>query len=203
MNKMNLRTCTFIRKWCFNQSLVSFSTTSTNISQVFYDSHSTNTHEGEDDGESHSPKKPSARSEFRSIPVHKTILNSIESIGVGLRPMQNKNRYMKSIRATRRKLRNGEVLDENEEKIILRNRDDSDGDVVQNASPHLWAPLLPFGNILPTHLSHSGLPNNIQVRKLPIKVLGSAGSMHDEMPRSTKGLPEIVSLDWIELDIVI
>ena len=138
------------------------------------------------------------RAEFRSIPVNRSILNSIEAIGVGLRPMQAKSRYMKSIRVTKRKLRNGELLDEKEENNILKNRNmDYKNSIssaqIPNSPHHSWMPLFPFGNILPTHLSNKiGETKNIAVKKLPIKVLGSAGR-HDELPRSTKGLPEIVS----------
>lgn len=174
-----------------------FSFHSTIATHGFYDSHAVSTNnEATNDHDPPVIKKRSARAEFRSLPVHSSILNSIEAIGVGLRPMHVKSRYMKSVRVTRRKLRNGEVMNEYDERNILRNRNaDLKAEVeLSSTNPsHLWMPLLPFGSILPTHLSnHSELMlNRVQVKKLPIKVLGSAGSRDDELPRSTKGLPEI------------
>jgi len=173
--------------------------TSTSISHGFYDSHSntSSTNEAGNIQEQMSTKR-SARKEFRSIPVHSSILNAIEAMGVGMRPMQAKSRYLKSVKLTRRKLLKGEDINEKDERNILRNRN-SESKMVSlvepiSASPHMWMPLLPFGNILPTHLSRQeGILEQIKVKKLPIKVLGSAGSRNDELPRSTKGIPEIVS----------
>jgi hypothetical protein len=168
----------------YRYAFASFSSVS---SDQFYDSHVTGSEATAND-DLKIPTKRSAREEFRSLPVYKSILDQIENIGVGLRPMQIKSQYMNSIRSMRRKLRDGGQLNERDEKTVLNKKYIyPDGELSSHPST-LLTPMLPFGNMIP----HSGIDNHVQVKKLPVKVLGSAGSSRDELPRSTKGLPEIV-----------
>eukprot|EP00551_Chaetoceros_affinis_P005512 CAMPEP_0203669490 /NCGR_PEP_ID=MMETSP0090-20130426/5854_1 /ASSEMBLY_ACC=CAM_ASM_001088 /TAXON_ID=426623 /ORGANISM="Chaetoceros affinis, Strain CCMP159" /LENGTH=572 /DNA_ID=CAMNT_0050534193 /DNA_START=1 /DNA_END=1719 /DNA_ORIENTATION=- len=73
-------------------------------------------------------------------------------------------------------------------------------DTAGNASTCRWLPPPPFSSsgimAINSHndtqnIDHSNISDKIRVKKLPIKVLGSAGSSKDDMPRSSKSLPEV------------
>jgi len=71
--------------------------------------------------------------------------------------------------------------------------DDTDADGrASSPSSALWLPPPPFSSFAnrtdPNSTDGSGSQT---IRRLPVKILGSAGTVEDDMPRSSKGLPEI------------
>ena len=69
------------------------------------------------------------------------------------------------------------------------------GNQTQKAQSFSGLPPLPFvANMRPSRDHKTFLGHNII--RLPVKVLGSIGSLDEYMPWSSKGLPEVVSM-WI------
>jgi len=108
----------------------------------------------------------SARSHFKSLPVDSSILKYIENVGVG-----------KISRKRRRRQRQpkSEFLTENQEREQF-------GHIRRQPSKN---PPAPFGQT-----TEGG------TQRLPVKVLGSAGSVEDAIPKATHGLPEVVRTRW-------
>ena len=63
--------------------------------------------------------------------------------------------------------------------------DDDDGN--NKTSNQMWLPPPPFST---SGTNHNFIDHNI-IKRLPVKIIGSVGSIQEEMPRSTKGLPEV------------
>jgi len=60
------------------------------------------------------------------------------------------------------------------------------------SSSALWLPPPPFSSFANRADPNSTYGSSDQtIRRLPVKILGSAGTVKDDMPRSSKGLPEI------------
>mmetsp|Transcript_23897 Transcript_23897/g.68644 ORF Transcript_23897/g.68644 Transcript_23897/m.68644 type:complete len:514 (-) Transcript_23897:948-2489(-) len=150
------------------------------------------------------------RKSFKEVHVHPSILQYIESIGVGISPRRDhrqRQRSKPSRHQTKRGRATDDVLDAAAEKEFFKNQ--SFGrtryppkhnkriapDVAshsttndQHASSSSWLPPLPFA--APTKANERTTDGHT-VKRLPVKLLGSAGSVEDEFPRSTKGLTEV------------
>jgi len=155
--------------------------------------------------------KNSAEPRFRDIPINKSILEYVQTIGVGIRPKKKRTLKKKG-----KKLRGKGLLDDG---IILLNEEDERNFLMQKSNSlqreerkekvdrekrasereaekarrpsSWWLPPPPFAS----NNNIAGLDDvSVQghkVHRLPVKVLGSATSKDDEMPRSSKGLPEV------------
>ncbi len=153
----------------------------------------------------------SRRSEFKSIPIQQSILSYIKSIGVGIR---SKKRRKKRISATGDKskdllstqdekdfllkknnqIRRGITRNSNpikitqnglKTKITTTTNPDSNHNDSHNHNSKFLLPPPPFSS------SHTINQTINKIKRLPIKVLGSIGSIDEIMPRSSKGLPEV------------
>lgn len=143
-----------------------------------------------------SAHKQSNRALFRAIPVHPSILEYIKTVGVGIRPKTKKKKKFSS----KQKSGGGNgILEEGDENDFLIERNGTRG---MRQSPKkslkesegiirsLIAPPPPFTSHLPSNandLNEQGHP----IKRLPVKIIGSVGSSKEEMPRSSKGLPEV------------
>ena len=159
------------------------------------------------------PGASNARKAFKEVPVHPSILQYIESIGVGIpqrRDLRNRQRSKQSRSQSRRGGRGRDgVLDAAAEKEFLQsqsfgmrrrssskhNRQRNDTGASRSKSTHdqqesssAWLPPLPFA--APIKANETTIDGH-KVKRLPVKILGSAGSIEDEFPRSTKGLTEV------------
>jgi len=110
---------------------------------------------------------------------------------------------MKAKKKHRRKVKkrstNG-ILSETDEKDFFNNKE-SDGrprarakksaqtEEVNLASSCMPPP--PFSSQVPAANTDDVTEVGHHIKRLPVKVLGSVGSLADEMPRSSKGLPEV------------
>ena len=152
------------------------------------------------------------RKSFKEVPVHPSILQYIESIGVGI-PQRRDHRHRQRSRQGRNHTKRGrgrdDVLDAASEKEFLKSQsfgrgrrsspkpyqkrsgpDARSGNSThdQHESSSSWLPPLPFA--APTKANETTIDGH-KVKRLPVKILGSAGSIDDEFPRSTKGLTEV------------
>lgn len=113
----------------------------------------------------------SGRDQFKQIPVNSSILNYIQAVGVG-----------KSGRRKRRKKRpasDSNLLSVSEERELLE----------RNRRPLVPTPPPPPFPI-PTSLQKAG--DSTSVQRLPVKLLGSVGSVDEEFPKVTPNLSEVV-----------
>eukprot|EP00978_Attheya_sp_CCMP212_P036283 scaffold163203_cov53-Attheya_sp.AAC.8 len=160
----------------------------------------------------------SVRAAFRQLPVHPSILTHIQNIGVGLKP--SKKRKLKRAPRFKRRGSGLELLNERDEDEYFagkfggkrargprKGRDEkkpSETDGVKGKepqkptgtpSPSLWLPPPPFAALTPTASKKYNQTFDSQsgkrIKRLPVKVIGRAYSMADDMPRSSKGLPEV------------
>lgn len=179
--------------------------------QGWYDSHGDNN----TDGKSMSAKKTAAASSktrFEDIPINKSVLQYIQTIGVGIQP--KKKRTLKR-KGKHSKGRSGAMddgiilLNENAERDFLMQKDNaakrSEREARHEKSEKAaqkeaekarrlsswWLPPPPFAS----NDNIAGIDDVTEqghtVRRLPVKVLGTAASKNDNMPRSSKGLPEV------------
>lgn len=154
-----------------------------------------------------------ARKSFKEMPVHPSILRYIESIGVGI-PQRRDHRHRQRSKQGRNHTKRGrgrdDVLDASSEKEFLKSQSFGRGRrsspkpyqkrsgpdaSSSNSSTHdqyesssSWLPPLPFA--APIKANETTIDGH-KVKRLPVKILGSAGSIEDEFPRSTKGLTEV------------
>ncbi len=183
-------------------------TTATNKKNTTISNHASNSYE--------ETASMSKKTEFKNIPINKSILSYIQTIGVGIRPRRrkklssigkggksksgNENTYRNRFSSN-----NSYTLPNYDEKAFfdrtairgkIRKKSrttrttsttnlDEDEKHPKKESNQMWLPPPPF--------STSGTNNKIinDVKRLPVKIIGSVGSLNDEMPRSTKGLPEV------------
>lgn len=150
------------------------------------------------------------KSLFRDIPVNKSILAYIENVGVGIRPGRTRRAKNKMRGPNRRggKLDDGIlILKEEDEKEFLINRNNriqrlereektmkaaagrSKSDAIKQ-SPRWLAPP-PFASNIVSTGEDEVTEIGHKVFRLPVKVLGSAASIKDDLPRSSKGLSEV------------
>lgn len=115
------------------------------------------------------PKSDSVRSKFKETPVNPSILKYIESIGVGI-PKRNK-----AGRRKRSQTRPSKFLSPIEEKKELRH--------IRRLPSKVPPP--PFVSENTTTTSDK------EIKRLPVKLIGSVGSNNDEFPRGSTGLPEV------------
>jgi hypothetical protein len=151
--------------------------------------------------------KPSNRSQFKSLPIDQSILSHIRSIGVGIRP-KNKKKKRKSNRNRTTGRGNGNVLDESDEEAFFnakhggmnhprRQRPRKSEGVGYDTNPNFSVmPPPPFSNQFARNMEgketdEDALERGQKIKRLPVKVLGSVSSLAEEMPRSSKGLPEV------------
>lgn len=150
------------------------------------------------------------RNSFKEVPVHPSILRYIESIGVGI-PQRKDFRHRQRSKQSRKQTKRGRdrdgVLDAAAEKDFFKKQSFGRGRSSPNPnkkktgpgassnSPHdqyesssTWLPPLPFAAPIK---AHERTVDGHKVQRLPVKVLGSAGSIEDAFPRSTKGLTEV------------
>ena len=137
--------------------------------------------------------KTSSRSLFKAIPINQSILTHIRSLGVGIRPKKKRNKRKQTSNN-----RNG-LLSEANEREFFNNRNKggntrSRQPKVVGSEDEIRMPPPPFSSHQTTisrgeddDFDESGY----KIKRLPIKLLGSVGSLKDEMPRSSKGLPEV------------
>ena len=164
--------------------------------------------------------RKSNRSDFKSTPIIPSILSHIEKIGVGIRPKPSrKKKRPPSSKGGHASDSNAHTLDEVEEREYFRQsrmtsrhnsytsqrstgkwqnnktnkyRDgkkqlDKSDDGSNNSSKMMgahWLPPPPFSTYT------KGTSNNTRQRR-PVKILGSAASLDDELPRESKGLSEV------------
>lgn len=132
---------------------------------------------------------------FRSIPVDGSILAHIRSIGVGLRSKKMKKKRKNTDRATK-----GILSEEDEAKFFERDggrRNRKGGNRRSNTLMDDENMRLPSYLPPPPFASFAGnkekdvTGDGRVIKRLPVKVLGSVGSFDEEMPRASKGLPEV------------
>lgn len=178
----------------------------TGLEERWYDSHDDST-KGFDQSGIAGSTSTSRWKHFKDIPVHPTILASIEAVGVGIQPRKTRSRSKSKSKSrdTRVRLRRGrarDVLDEAGEKDFFRGqkgqsrlknvgKDESSGEGERKlGSPPMWLPPPPFAS---NSFSKDGETTGLGhiIKRLPVKLLGSAGSLAEEFPRSSKGLAEV------------
>lgn len=135
----------------------------------------------------------SNRSLFRAMPVNPSILEHIRSIGVGIRAKKKRKKPSKQ-----HKTRDGGILTEADETEFFsgkggerrtrsKPKDDGEGIGIKASS---CMPPPPFSAQVIEDVEDVTEKGH-RIKRLPVKVLGRVGSMEDEMPRSSKGLPEV------------
>jgi len=162
--------------------------------EKWYDSHEVGTENtGPNIGKTNNWKS------FKDVTVHPSILAHIEALGVGIRPRRDHRHKSKQKRRRKKTYMRGDVLDDAAERELFNKQRSGGGtntakyadDKNTNSSSHTsaWLPPLPFAGTFP---GGHGKPNEeYRIERLPVKVLGSAASVDDAFPRSTKGLPEV------------
>ena len=118
----------------------------------------------------------------QKAPVNPSILNYIQYLDIGI--PKKKVRARKQRRNPNRSNKN--VLSKADEAEHFRSN--------QSRRPKaLQLPPPPF--VVPPSLAPVAQKSNkdTAVVRYPVKILGSAGSMNEELPKATKGLPEVVS----------
>ena len=145
--------------------------------------------------------KPSSRSLFKNIPIDQSILTHIRSIGVGMRPKKKRKRPNKK---TSRRNGSGGIMNEADERDFF-NAKVSSGNTRQrpkkvvdddNEGGHIESVMLPPPFSRQTTINTEAAANDVteagqRIKRFPVKVLGSVGSVAEKMPRSSKGLPEV------------
>lgn len=153
----------------------------------------------------------SNRALFKSIPVDPSILSYIRGLGVGISSKKKRKRKQTQTNKSTKGL-----LSENDEASFFGERESRTGrkdrrkrstgsskssspenDGQSLHSKNAFIPPPPFSTSSHTKEESEGASEGISIRKLPVKVLGSVGSTEEEMPRSSKGLPEVVSERYI------
>mmetsp|Transcript_6060 Transcript_6060/g.8645 ORF Transcript_6060/g.8645 Transcript_6060/m.8645 type:complete len:499 (+) Transcript_6060:145-1641(+) len=148
----------------------------------------------------------SNRALFRSIPVNPSILSYIRGVGVGLSAKKKRKRKQKQTNTSRGAKG---LLSEDEEASFFNERESrtgrkdrrkrsigttdsqEDGPNWNASNKNAYIPPPPFSTSSHTKEESESASEGISIRKLPVKVLGSVGSTGEEMPRSSKGLPEV------------
>mmetsp|Transcript_3305 Transcript_3305/g.6183 ORF Transcript_3305/g.6183 Transcript_3305/m.6183 type:complete len:471 (+) Transcript_3305:103-1515(+) len=167
------------------ESMRCFSTDTNNVTEESWEQYTSN---------SNSNQKPSNRALFKAIPVNSSILEYIKSVGVGIRSQKKKKR------PSRQKNAESGILDEaNENEYFIgktgnrRIRNPSKRPILGESEGIVRSgvtPPPPFSSQLPSNVKDVN-ENGHQIKRLPVKVLGSVGSSEEEMPKSSKGLAEV------------
>uniref|UniRef100_A0A7S1VXG1 EngB-type G domain-containing protein n=1 Tax=Ditylum brightwellii TaxID=49249 RepID=A0A7S1VXG1_9STRA len=160
----------------------------------YYDSYSTS-----------DTQKNNHSTSFKKIPVNTSILSYIETLGVGIRP--KRIRYKKKKPKGGRRMVDDGLLHEREEKeFFAQQREEasrrrslkseerrghavSGGDEKEEKSSS-WLPPPPFSVSVDTNVDDRTL-HGYKINRLPVKLLGSSGSLEEELPKSSKGLSEV------------
>ncbi len=145
--------------------------------------------------------KSSNRSTFKNIPIDQSILSYIRSIGVGMRPKKKRHRPNSTTGSSKRSNERGGVLSEKDEKLFFDTKynfkgsrrrpsrvSDDDNEVDRTES---FMPPPPFSSQNLRQSADDVTETGQIIKRLPVKILGTVGSSADEMPRSSKGLPEV------------
>lgn len=122
----------------------------------------------------------SNRAVFKETNVSPTILSYIKRIGVGIPD--------KTRRSKRKKGGNpeDELLDQSR---YGRKRGSSKEEKDRGTTSFSWVPPPPFASSPRRHDSSSGA--SYRVRRRPVRVIGSVGSLDERFPRNADGIPEI------------
>ena len=125
--------------------------------------------------------------------MNPSILEHIRSIGVGIRAKKKRKKPSKQ-----HKTRDGGILTEADETEFFsgkgferrtRSKPKDDGEGV-GIKASACMPPPPFSAQVIEDVEDVTEKGH-RIKRLPVKVLGRVGSMEDEMPRSSKGLPEV------------
>jgi Predicted GTPase len=187
-NFQRFQSSVFILSSCGQSRAINVRCFSTNINDANEDSWEQNP------SNSNGGQKLSNRSLFKAIPVNPSILEYIKSVGVGIRSQKKKKRTSKQKNA------NGGILNEVDEKEYFVEKYGT-----RRIRKTLKRPILGEGEtivrseVIPPPPFSSQLPsgdkdvneNGNQIKRLPLKVLGSVGSSEEKMPKSSKGLAEV------------
>ena len=127
----------------------------------------------------------SARSQFKEVPVNPSILKYIQDIGVG-KPKRAQRRRIRRSRNTTAKAdyshsTPSKFLSSAEEEDLLPSRNRRRPNIVP--PPPFPAP----------HINNKN-GSNQTLQRLPVKLLGSVGSITEPFPRASPNLPEVVRL---------
>eukprot|EP00586_Coscinodiscus_wailesii_P018663 CAMPEP_0172506892 /NCGR_PEP_ID=MMETSP1066-20121228/199315_1 /TAXON_ID=671091 /ORGANISM="Coscinodiscus wailesii, Strain CCMP2513" /LENGTH=471 /DNA_ID=CAMNT_0013284161 /DNA_START=231 /DNA_END=1647 /DNA_ORIENTATION=+ len=152
------------------------------------------------------PRGKSQRALFKKIPVPKSILEYIETIGVGIPSTRKKKTHTKfgKKRQRRRHEDDGgggrDVMTRHEENQFFASRRlvNSSSDASKRRSTS-WMPPPPFagttqgrdGGGSTNDSGNDGGEDGYGITRLPVKILGRVSSLSQEMPRGTRGLPEV------------
>jgi hypothetical protein len=144
---------------------------------------------------SNNNQKLSNRALFKAIPVNPSILEYIKSVGVGIR---SQNKKKKKKRTLKQRNADSGILNEADENeyFIEKNGtrrtrkpskmiEEREGIVRSGVTPPP-----PFSSQLPAGAKDVNDTGH-QIKRLPVKVLGSVGSSDEEMPKSSRGLAEV------------
>lgn len=134
---------------------------------------------------------------FKSIPVNPSILRHIQSLGVGIKSKTTKKKKQS---LNRKSSSTSDLLSLDEEMDFFlnktnafssRSRRPSKMNMKEASSPgSLFTPPPPFSASVPIGINDQTASGK-RIKRHRIKVLGKASSVEDEMPRPSKGLPEV------------
>jgi len=133
---------------------------------------------------------------FKSIPVNPSILRHIQSLGVGIKSKTKKKKSSLSHKSsTARDLMS---LDEEIDYFLNQtNAHSSRGrrprGMKHNETPisrNMYTPPPPFSASVPIGIDDQTASGQ-KIKRHRVKILGKASSLEDEMPRPSKGLPEV------------
>ena len=138
------------------------------------------------------PVQPSNNALFRSIPIQRSILNHIETLGLGLKT----KRKPKNAKRSEKDRDNLSVMNADEERRYFQTRPTRINQVDRylaraNREPlsaALWMPPPPFAS---TWNREERLKTGYLVKRQPVKIIGSVGSEKTAFPWTSKGLPEV------------
>lgn len=138
-------------------------------------------------------KSMSSKKSFDSLPVNPSILLHIQAIGVGIKSKKKKA-------STSRISSKSDILSLKEEvdyflhknlnaNRTIRSKKTTD-EGTSSFHRNRFTPPPPFSISTPNEQTVN-TASSPRIKRLPVKVLGKAGSISDEMPRASKGLPEV------------
>mmetsp|Transcript_26725 Transcript_26725/g.31102 ORF Transcript_26725/g.31102 Transcript_26725/m.31102 type:complete len:519 (+) Transcript_26725:85-1641(+) len=146
----------------------------------------------------------SNRKVFKSIPVNPSVLSYIKKIGVGIRQTQTNKKKKKSRKeanflserdeedffnvsnkgSARRPRSHGQLKTVQPKEGSLSSSSVSKR-VSSFSNNHEWVPPAPFSS------SRTVGEWVDEIKRLPVKIVGSVGTMNEKMPSNSKGLPEV------------
>ena len=142
---------------------------------------------------------PSNRAIFRSIPVQQDLLNHIQAIGLGQKSRKHKKKTdsSKLFKQSRRWGEDISVLSEQEERSYFQARPSRPRQADRIAArstkrdllmPSAWMPPPPFTS---TWNREERTSSGHVLKRRPVKIVGSVGTLNVEFPWPSKGLPEV------------